>query len=112
MFFRKTKQRNFLNKVDHYAAYTLFTFSVVVYFWLSRNALLYLLDEDQTDANLPVFAFALGVCWLGSVIVMGGRLRFYLKNAPGWRSYVAALVPLLIVPAVWALLEVFRLVEV
>ena len=106
---QKNKASTQLKQADHYAAYTIFITSVVLYFYLSRTFLLYLLDQDTTLTNLVI---ALIICWLISVGLMAHRLRFYLKHAPGYRSYLAAFFPAIIVPCVWALLEIFRFIEV
>lgn len=109
---KKKRQQNLIIKADHYAGYILFIVSVSLYFYWSKNFALWLLEAGEGDNQIMLFIMALTVCWFGSVLLMAQRLRFYLKYAPGLKSYAASIVPLLIIPAVWALLQVFNLIEI
>ena len=109
---KKTRQRNLIVKADHYAGYLLFITSVSLYFYWSKNFGLLLFENGQGDKQILFFLIALAFCWLGSVILMLQRLRFNLKHFPGWRSYLASISPLLVIPAVWAMVQLFNLIEV
>lgn len=112
MLNHKDAPENTVRTVDRYLAYLLFIVSVSVFFYWTKDLGLALLERAPNDNQVHYFMMGLGVCWLGSIILIGQRLRFYLQYYPGLKPYFISITPLLIIPAVWALVELFNYLEV
>lgn len=108
----KNRPETTLQKVDRFAAYLFFIASVSLYFYWSKDLGLLLLEKAPDDEQIHYFMMGLGICWFGSVLLIGQQLRRQLDTYPGWRPYFISITPLLIIPSVWLMLQLFNLIEV
>lgn len=92
--------------------YLFFIFSVGAYAYATQFLLVTLIKTLPEDPLLYVFAGALGVCWLGSLLLITKWFRFYQTYKPGFGSLLVSVLPLLIIPLASGAYELIKLIEV
>lgn len=92
--------------------YLVFITSVSAYAYATQYVWLRLLEASPYDKQLYVYVWALAICWVGSVLLMWKWFRFYQNYRPGFGSLILALLPALILPAAWVMLQGFEYLDV
>ena len=92
--------------------YVLFITSVAGYAYAAQYLWTQLLAASPYDDQLYYYVFALAVCWVGSVLLMWKWFRFYQNYRPGFGSLLLSLLPILILPLAWGMLQLIKYVEV
>ncbi len=92
--------------------YLIFISSVSAYAYAAQYAWVKLLEASPYDDQLYVYVAALSVCWLGSVLLMWKWFRFYQNYRPGIGSLLLALLPILILPLAWGVLQIIKYIEI
>ncbi|NCP67807.1 hypothetical protein GW777_05730 [Candidatus Peregrinibacteria bacterium] len=88
-----------------------FISSVAAYAYATQYLLLEFINLQPNDSLMYVFAGALGVCWIGTVLLMGKWFRFYQTYKPGLPSLAVSILPLFIIPLAWGAYELIKLAE-
>lgn len=91
--------------------YLIFIASVSAYAYAAQYTWTQLLSASPYDNQLYVYVWALAVCWVGSVLLMWKWFRFYQNYRPGFGSLILALLPVLILPLAWAMLQGIKYLE-
>lgn len=94
-----------------FSGYVLFISSVSAYAYATQLAWTKLISASPYDNQLYIYVWSLAVCWLGSVLLMWKWFRFYQNYKPGLGSLIVAIIPLLILPLAYGVLQLIKLVE-
>lgn len=92
--------------------YVLFISSVAAYGYASQLAWTKLIGASPYDNLLYIYVWSLAVCWVGSVLLMWKWFRYYQNYQPGFRSLILSILPLLILPMAYSMLQVIKIIEV
>ena len=99
------------HKFTRLLGYLLFIFSVSVYAYSALYLIIGLIETIPSDQLLYVFAVSLGICWFGSIILIGKWFRYYQTYKPGFPSLIVSLIPLFILPLAWLMLQGIKMAE-
>ena len=93
----------------HLTLYSVFGCSLIAYFWLTKEFILWTLFQDDSDKIIQIYMYTIGFIWLLSALFNWIQL---LKNRDHWMSgLIIALFPLVIIPLIIAVLWALKFSE-
>jgi len=99
-------------KKTRFLGYLLFIASVGAYAYAAQYLWVQLIEAAPDDVQMYIYIGALTFCWLGSVLLLWKWFRYYQSFKPGLSSLIVAVLPALILPLAWGVLQVIKYVEI